>query len=496
MKEVRKTNVKLVTVALFVATFMSAVEGTIVATAMPTIVGTLQGIELMNWVFSIYLLTNAMMTPIYGKLTDRFGRKPVFMVGILIFIVGSSLCGFATSMPQLILFRAIQGIGAGSIFPISMIIIADIYPFEKRAKVLGLIGAAWGIAGIVGPLLGGFIVDFMSWHWIFFVNVPIGILTVLIISYYLIENVEHNPVPIDYAGSATLMVTILTLLYSFQIFGETGEISILSGSLLAIAIISLITFYNIEKRAVDPIIPLEILKNQSFVIPAIVATLVSGFLIGVEIYIPMWIQGVQGYNATMGGFALTPMSLTWIAGSFLAGSLMKKYSSKLITGMGVAVLIVGGTLLVLVPESMSYYLFWIITFIFGLGFGTALTTTTVIAQQVVPKDKIGVATALITLVRTLGQTIMIAIYGIGLNMYLTTATAAQADLGISKDMINTLINPTTAQDLKAEIIPVLRQILYTGLNIVFWLGLVTLIVAFLFNFLDKAKVHGKQKESE
>ncbi len=164
----RKTNVPLVTGAIFIATFMSAIEGTIVSTAMPTIVGDLSGVALMNWVFSIFLLTNAMATPIYGKLSDMFGRKRLFLFGLGTFIVGSTLSGMSNSMTELIIWRAVQGIGAGSIMPISFTIIADIYPFEKRAKVMGFNGSAWGIASIVAPLLGGFIVDQMSWHWIFF----------------------------------------------------------------------------------------------------------------------------------------------------------------------------------------------------------------------------------------------------------------------------------------------------------------------------------------
>lgn len=163
----KQTNTTLVTIAIFVATFMTAIEGTIVSTAMPTIVGSLEGLSLMNWVVSIYLLTNAMMTPVYGKLADRVGRKPIFIFGVILFIIGSSLCGVAQNMEQLIIFRAIQGIGAGAIMPIAVTIIADIYPFEKRAKVLGLNGSVWGIAGIIGPLLGGMIIQRLSWHWIF-----------------------------------------------------------------------------------------------------------------------------------------------------------------------------------------------------------------------------------------------------------------------------------------------------------------------------------------
>ena len=189
--EKRKTNVLLVTIALFVATFMTAIEGTIVSTAMPTIISNLHGMRLMNWVFSIYLLTNAMMTPIYGKMADRIGRKPIFIFGLVLFVIGSSLCGLSNHMETLIISRAIQGLGAGAIMPVSFTIIADIYPIEKRAKVLGFNGSAWGIASIIAPLLGGFIVDKLTWHWIFFINVPIGLITIGLIWYFLQEENER-----------------------------------------------------------------------------------------------------------------------------------------------------------------------------------------------------------------------------------------------------------------------------------------------------------------
>ena len=219
----KETNVKLVTVSVFVATFMTAIEGTIVSTAMPTIVGSLHGMEIMNWVFSIYLLTNAMLTPIYGKLADKIGRKPVFMIGIIIFILGSSLCGFAQDMLTLIIARAIQGVGAGAILPVALTIIADMYTLDKRAKILGLNSAAWGIASIFGPLAGGFIVDTVGWHWIFFINVPIGLVLLGLISIFLVEpKRERTKMPMDILGSVTLMAVLLTLLLGFQMISDNG----------------------------------------------------------------------------------------------------------------------------------------------------------------------------------------------------------------------------------------------------------------------------------
>ncbi|EMG29258.1 EmrB/QacA family drug resistance transporter [Listeria fleischmannii subsp. fleischmannii LU2006-1] len=273
-----ETKVKAVTVAVFVATFMAAIEGTIVSTAIPTIVSQLDGIELMNWIFSIYLLTSAVTVPIYGKLSDLYGRKMIFIVATLIFLVGSTLCGFATNMEQLIIFRAIQGIGAGGILPLTMTIIADIYPFEKRARVLGFMGSAWGIAGVFGPLLGGFLVDQLSWHWIFFINVPVGILTIILVFLYLKENVSKENLPIDFLGTTLFTVALLALLFALQRAGETlnwGEPLVLI--LFALAILLFVGFYFAEKRAKDPIMPFILFKNPVVLIGNLIGFFISAF---------------------------------------------------------------------------------------------------------------------------------------------------------------------------------------------------------------------------
>ena len=219
----RKTNVGLVTVAIFVATFMTAVEGTIVTTAMPTIVGSLHGIELMNWVFSIYLLTSAMLTPIYGKLTDKIGRKPVFMVGTLLFILGSALCGMSFNMHTLILARALQGMGAGALMPVSLTLLADLYPIEQRTKVMGYNSTMWGIASVIGPLAGGLIVDTVGWHWIFFINVPIGLVQLFLVFMSLHEEKRARETKkMDLFGSVVLMLVLLSLLAGFQLLSDQG----------------------------------------------------------------------------------------------------------------------------------------------------------------------------------------------------------------------------------------------------------------------------------
>lgn len=484
-KNKKQTNVTIVTIAIFVATFMTAVEGTIVSTAMPTIIGSLEGMSIMNWVFSIYLLTNAIMTPIYGKLSDMIGRKPILIAGLLIFVIGSSLCGLSQTMTQLILFRAIQGIGAGAIMPVTSTVIADIYPLEKRAKVMGLNGAAWGVAGIFGPLFGGFLVDHLSWHWIFYINVPIGIITILLFLSFLHEEFTYERKAVDYLGSISLTGTLLFLLYGIQIIGDTEVFKLSMLVWFAASLICFAVFIFAEKRAADPILPLSLFSSRTFVIQNLAAALVSGFLIGVDVYIPMWMQGLKGLKAAMGGFAITPMSLTWIVGSFIAGQMMLKRPVKTILTTSLLIVSISALILTLLPFTTPFYVFLLVTALIGLGMGLTITTTTVTIQNVVPKNQIGIATSVNTLFRILGQTIMISLYGIVLNNKMAEQLQVHQSKGVESKMMNELINPLTAIHLDPELLPTLRTILYDGIHHVFIYGFITVVLALVFNQFAK-----------
>lgn len=478
-----KTNVPLVTGAIFIATFMSAIEGTIVSTAMPTIVGDLSGVALMNWVFSIFLLTNAMATPIYGKLSDMFGRKRLFLFGLAIFIIGSTLSGMSNSMTELIIWRAVQGIGAGSIMPISFTIIADIYPFEKRAKVMGFNGSAWGIASIVAPLLGGFIVDQMSWHWIFFINIPVGLLAMAGIWIFLKETPRKSTQTLDVLGSIWLSVALLALMFGFQVLGD-AKINWLSLSMsLLISVVSFSGFIRQEGRVENPIIPLQLFKIRTFVTQNLVAALISGFLMGFEVYLPTWTQGLLGLPASLAGFAITPSSLMWIVGSFIAGKLLLNRSPKQIINFSLTFILIGGLAMALAPQATPFWCFFVIAAICGTGFGITITTTTVTVQNQVPKEDVGVATSLNTLARTLGQTLMISVFGIIMNVNMASGVAAHK--GTNLAMMNRLINPQTAKTLGNHLLKPLRQILYSGLHWIFIVALGLVILSYLINQLDR-----------
>ncbi len=299
-----------ITSALLIATFLTAIEATIVSTATPAIVKKLGGIDLISWVVALYLLTSAVTTPIFGKLADLFGRKKVFIVGTSIFLVGSLLCGISQNMGQLILFRAIQGIGAGAVIPITFTIIGDIFTFEQRAKVQGLFSALCGIAGLFGPLVGGFLVDYVSWHWIFFLNLPFGLISMWIIGKYLEGNVGNQERKIDYGGAITFTIGTTAILYLLLAGGSSFQWnSVMTYVLLIITVIFLVVFIRIQIKHPEPIIPIKLLYYREILIANLVSFLASAILIGLTTYIPLWVQSVLLKGATFSGFVLLPMSI-------------------------------------------------------------------------------------------------------------------------------------------------------------------------------------------
>ena len=459
-------------------TFMTAIEGTIVSTAMPTIVSDLDGLEIMNWVVSIFLLMTAVSTPLYGKLADSIGRKPVFLFGIALFVIGSSLCGLAQNMIELILFRVIQGLGSGAVQPVAITIIADLYTLQKRAKMLGLNSGFWGVASVIAPLLGGFIVQHLSWHWVFYINVPIGIIAFLLVLVYLREPKHKSSSKLDLQGTIWLVLLLLALMFFLQDLGSNMNLLVMA-ALAVLIVISVILFFRAEKRAADPIMPLSMLRDKEFFALNIITLLISGVVIGFEFYIPTWMQGINGTNASLAGFAVTPSSLMWIVGSFLIGGMLGRWGIRKTYDYMLTILVGADLVLILVPIYTPFWVFCIVATFNGTAFGAITTASQVRSQVLVPKDDIGVATSFNTLMKYLGQTMMVSIYGIAFNTMVAKGLAKHP--GLTQDMMNKIVSAENAKTLVSSVVPQLRQVLLGGLKAVYVVSMVVIIISILLN---------------
>ncbi|MDR3598197.1 MDR family MFS transporter [Clostridium sp.] len=407
-----------IVIALMVAMFLGAIEGTVVTTAIPTIVKDLQGFEIISSVFSVYLLTSAISTPIYGKLSDLYGRKNILSIGIIIFLTGSFLCGLSQNMYMLIGFRAIQGIGAGAIFTVTYTIIGDVFTMEERPKIQGIISSVWGIASLAGPFLGGILIDMLSWHWIFFINIPFGILSVILLQRNLKETFEKRKHNIDFAGISTLSVAMIIFLNIFISTENTSfnhNIFIVISMLLTI--ILLWVFYKIERKAKEPIIPFDIFTKISAIVN-LISFLASAVLIGADVYLPIYMQNVLGFSAKVSGLALAPMSASWLIASVVLGKCIGKYGAKAVIIISNVILLMSTMVLPTLGINSPLLLVLIYVFIMGLGFGGAFTTLTIIVQESVEYNKRGVAIAANSLLRTLGQTIGVGVFGSIFNLYI------------------------------------------------------------------------------
>ena len=475
-----QTNRRNVTIAMMVATFLAAIEVTIVSTAMPRIASDLGGLELISWVYAVYLLTTAVTTPIYGKLADLFGRKIVFTIGAIVFLIGSMLCGLAQSMEQLIWFRALQGIGAGAVLPVTFTIIGDIYTFEERAKIQGWFSSIWGISGIIGPLVGGFFVDTLSWHWIFFINVPFGIISIVMLWMYLQESFEKKKKHIDYAGAITFTIGMTALLYGFLTGGQqyAWDSAVIIG-LFAVAAVFLVLFIRVELRSPEPMLPLSLFKIRAISVSNTASLLLSALLIAMNAYLPMWVQGVYGKGATSAGLILTPMSIGWPLGAILCGRLVVSIGARRTTLMGIVILLAASLWLATVSIATPQFVLTLIMFVAGLGFGLSITVFTVVVQSSVDWSLRGAATASNSFLRTLGQACGIAIFG---TMFNSALAGCMSGHNIPTGDMNQLLNPQTAKLLPPDMLSVMREGLAYSLHHIFltlfFLAAAALIITF------------------
>src|SRR6266849_2666859 len=483
----------IVTAALMLGMALAALDTTIVGTALPTIVGKLGGISLYSWVFSAYLLTSTSTVPLYGKLADLYGRKPIFLFGSALFLLGSIFCGAAQSMVQLIVFRAIQGLGAGAVLPIVLTIIGDIFELQERAKFQGLFSGVWALSSIIGPALGGVIVDHFSWRWVFYINIPFGLLSAFLLIVSLKENVERKKHSIDYLGTLTLTGGIGALLFALLQGGVTWAwTSLPSLGLFALAIVLIVLFLLQEARASEPILPLTLFTNRIITISSIGGVILGVVMFGITSYVPLFVQGVRGGTATSAGVTLGPLLIAWPIASTLSGKIILRYGYRLTAGVGASFATIGMGMVMLFQMNTGFPFIIAAMAVLGTGLGFMSTSFVIAVQNAVPWNLRGVATALTQFVRTMGGTICVAVMGTILNaqmaLHFVPIFARYPDVlarlpkGISPS--NVLLTPevrvTLPTDLLSQLQATLAQSLFWVYALMFVCALIGLATMFLF----------------
>ncbi|MBX6395042.1 MAG: MFS transporter [Alicyclobacillaceae bacterium] len=483
----KQTNRKWVTVCLMAAMFLSAMEATIVATAMPTIVGKLGGFSQMTWVFSIFLLTQAASIPIYGKLADLYGRKPVFAAGTGLFIAGSALCGLAHSMPQLIAFRAVQGLGAGAVQPIAMTIIGDLYPGPERGKVQGLLSSMWAISAVVGPALGGLLVQTIGWPWIFELNVPLGILTVAGIAVFLHERVERRKHAIDYGGAVTLLIAVTALLTALLQAGVKwawNSPQVLG--LFAVSVVFSAFFLWTQTKAEEPMLPLTLLRKRVIGVSNACALLTGAITLGASSFVPTFAQGVLGTSAIVAGGTIVTMSIGWPIAATLAVRVIWRYGYRATEVLGLLFCTLAGSLYLTITQFSSPWYIAMCSLLLGIGLGLASTTQIVAIQTSVPWQQRGIATGSNMFARILGSTLGVAVMGTVVNTSLHhtlsgTSFARQYGTADTLSVTNLLLDPGRRTQLPPEHLSMLTGALAHSIHLTFWVilaaGLIGTVLA-------------------
>jgi EmrB/QacA subfamily drug resistance transporter len=390
-----------------------ALDSTIIATAVPSIVRDLGGFSQFPWLFSIYLLTQAVTVPLYGKFADSLGRKPVMFFGIIVFLLGSVLCGAAWSMPALIIARAVQGVGAGAVQPISMTMVGDLYTVEERARVQGYVASVWGIASVIGPALGGAFSEYLSWRLIFFVNLPLGALAIWMLARKFNERVNRQSHRVDYAGAATLTAGFSLIILGLLEGGVAWPwLSAPTLLIFVLGVAMLVAFVFVERRAAEPVLPLWVFRRRVLTGGNLAALAVGALMIGLSSYLPTYVEGVLGTSAVVAGFALATLTVGWPLAATLSGRIYLRIGFRDTALIGWVFVIAGAVLaFTLLGENSPVISAAVASFVIGLGLGLSTSPTVVAAQSVVGWEQRGVVTATNMFSRSLGSAVGAAVFG-------------------------------------------------------------------------------------
>jgi EmrB/QacA subfamily drug resistance transporter len=483
-----KRQVMTTFMGVVLGVLLAAIDQTIVATALPRIVSDLHGFNHLSWVVTAYLLASTVTMPIYGKLSDLHGRKPLYLIAIVIFLVGSALCGAAQDMNQLIAFRAVQGIGAGGLIPLAMAIMGDLFSPRDRGRYVGFVGATWALAAIAGPLLGGTLTDNVSWRWIFYINIPVGLVALTVIATTMHVPFQRREHTIDYLGAALLAVAVSSFLLATVWGGVTypwGSWQVLTA--LAIAIVCTGLFIVVEQRAAEPVLPLSLFRNSVFRVSTIAAVLVGAAIFSTLVYIPVFVQGVIGASATSSGVVLIPLMLGWVLASIASGQIISRTGRyKIFPIAGTIIVLVGFWLLTRLSVNSTNGIAIFDMVVVGLGMGLLAQTYVLAVQNAVEPTELGTATAANQFFRQIGA--MFAVAGLGTLLISRLKTELNQQLGAEAHRVDPsrlLHAPDKAQHLPPELVAGTHAALAAALHDVFLVGIPIVVCALVLAFMLK-----------
>jgi EmrB/QacA subfamily drug resistance transporter len=456
--------------------FMASMESTVVATAMPTIVSQLGGLATYSWVFSVYLLASTATVPIFGKLSDLYGRRPVYAAAMALFLIGSMLCGQAHCMGQLIVFRTLQGLGAGGVLPLAFIIVGALFSFEQRARMQGVFASVWGISSIIGPLLGGFLVDQVSWRWIFYINVVPGLVAAALIWFVWVDDARPAGVAaarIDYAGAGLLTAAVAVLLLGlFDLMNGSGW-PLLAGSGALLAALAWV-----ERRVPDPVLPLPLFRDRLFAVACGHGLMAGCAMFGSLAFVPLFVQAVLGTTATAAGALITPMMLGWVAASIVGSRLLLRVNIRHLAVTGMISLTVGAFLMSRVGLQSSQPGLVVNLMLMGIGMGLSVPSLLIAVQNAVPRRVLGTATSTIQFSRSVGGALGVGVMGALLSQRMGVSLAA-AGIDPASVSLTNLLDPVASATTSVTLEGALRTALTFAVQSVFVIAFVAAVIGLL-----------------